>query len=125
MRISRASHETEIIIILKKHRSRPKKILRSTKIFETKIKMFINLNLIQNEKSSDCTRDMFRYFSSIQCNSAIYCATRFIHGKQENPLNIRNITSNVYLGAIIFPCLNMLMWRVRSIAIDESGKNNR
>lgn len=84
--------------------------------------MFINLNLIQKEKSSDCTRNMFRYFSSIQCNSAIYCATRFIHGKHENPLNIRNITSNVYLGAIIFPCLNMLIWRVRSIATDQSGK---
>lgn len=60
------------------------------------------------------------FFDSMQfCN---YCAARFIHGKHENPLNIRNITSNVYLGAIIFPCLNMLICRVRSIATDESGK---
>ena len=86
--------------------------------------MFINLNLIQNEKSSDCTRDMFSIFSSIQCSLFCnYCAARFIHGKHENPLNIRNITSNVYLEAIIFSCLNMLICRVRSIATDESGKN--
>ena len=65
---------------------------------------------------------MFRYFLRFNANSAIYCATRFIHGKHENPLNIRNITSNVYIGAIIFPCLNMLIWRVRSIATDESRK---
>lgn len=46
----------------------------------------------------------------------------FIYGKYENFLNIRNIILNVYLGVIIFFCFNMLIWYVRLIVIDESGK---
>lgn len=59
-------------------------------------------------------------FDSMQfCN---YCVARFIHSKHWNPLNIRNITPNVYLGAIIFPCLDMLICRIDWQSIKTKNK---